>query len=85
MVRQAPKSIEEVFVFVAQDEHGGEGVMAFQTIPTGNWMPMVAGDAERVRSMVRVADQISAATGTSYEIRRFRHGRDVTAQFKEQA
>lgn len=82
MSKRNPKRIDEVFAFVACDRRGDEGIMAFQVIP-GNWLPMVAGDAERVRSLVPIADQLAEQAKVSYEIRRFRRGRDVTADFRK--
>lgn len=66
------RKINNIWVFVATDAEGDEGVMAFSAGPF--MMPMVASDEARVVQLRDVADQISKQTGTQYEIRQFTRG-----------
>jgi hypothetical protein len=49
-----PKKIDAIYCYVLDEEDGGEGIPAVQT-PDGAWMPMVAGDIERLESLKPLA------------------------------
>lgn len=62
--------ITELYAFVAKDENGHEGIMAFQT-PEGVYMPLIGADIERVHYLKPLADKVAAQSGKQYEIRYF--------------
>jgi hypothetical protein len=62
--------ITELYAFIAENESGKEGVMAWLT-PEGVWLPMIGADMERVDSMRKIADAIAATSDTTYEVRKF--------------
>ena len=68
------KKIEELFVFVAEDEEG-EGVPAFVTanagLPGNVWMPLFAADSARVDSLRELARGMSERTGKRIRLLRF--------------
>lgn len=77
-----PLRIDEIYAFVAKHPNGDEGVMAFLAT-TGVYMPMVAADVDRVRSLVPVARNIARQAGVTFTIRRFTMMTDVTSHFME--
>lgn len=73
--------ITKVTAFVAVDpKDGDEGVMAFQS--DSGWMPLICADETRIKQMLPIAEQISAATGTEYRILQFTTREDVTDKVK---
>ena len=64
------KIIKEIHAFIAVDDEGHEGLMAFWN-PKEGWTPMVAADRERLESLRVYADNIQLASGNDYVIRRF--------------
>lgn len=50
--------IDELFAYVAVDEEG-EGITAYLSADTGQWMPMVGADMERMTSLLPVAQQLA--------------------------
>ncbi len=68
--------INEVFVFVATDEHGDEGIPAFQS-SAGMWMPLVAADRARVDSLRPMAKEIAKMTGSSIKLIRMSTREDL--------
>jgi hypothetical protein len=61
--------VTEMFAFIAEDEKGDEGVMAFHT-PQQGWMPLVGADIERVSSLIPYAKRMSQ--GKPYKILHFK-------------
>lgn len=72
---QPGKIIKELWVFVAVDESGDEGVTMFPT-PDGP-LPMVTAEEEHVRQMVLVAQRIASFRGVPVEVRHFTTVADV--------
>ncbi|WP_046869312.1 hypothetical protein [Microvirga massiliensis] len=62
--------IDEVYAFVSVDEQGNEGLCA-ATIG-GVPMPLIAADADRLRSLVPVAEQLARATGMTIKLIRLK-------------
>ena len=54
--------IDQVWVFIAQDDEGNEGVCAFNAGNMG-WLPMVAADEKRVDSLRRTAERMAKESG----------------------
>lgn len=75
--------IDKLTAYVAIGENGAddEGVMAYFQ-PGHGWIPMVGGDQERVRSLLPIAEKLSAATQKPYRVLEFSVRRDVTAEVK---
>ena len=64
------KRIDEMFVFVAEDDDS-EGITAFVHPQTGMAFPLVAADAERVDSMRPIAQNIASMSGKSIKLIKF--------------
>ena len=74
-------SIDRMYAFVADD--GGpsdEGVMAFIAPGTGQWMPMVGADLDRIKSLLPMAESISHQTGKPFKVLLFENRKDVTQE-----
>lgn len=70
--------ITKVTAFVAIDlKDGDESVMAFLG-PDGVWMPLVCADEARIKSMLPLAEAISAESSTPYRVIQFSTREDVT-------
>ena len=65
-----PLTIDECWLYVATDDEGNEGLIAFMD-PTGAWVPLVCADPERREAVLEIAEKIKAATGQSYEVKHF--------------
>jgi hypothetical protein len=66
MSTHTPKKITEVYLFVSTEPDGGEGVPAFSS--NGIMFPLIAADGERLESLMRKAQEISDASGTTMRI-----------------
>ncbi len=76
-------TITKVTAFVAIDpKDGDEGIMAFEG-PDGLMMPLLCADEPRIKSMLPMAEIISARTGCKYRIIQFSVREDVTDLVKE--
>lgn len=63
--------IGAVHAFIVVDpEDGDEGIPAFVG-PGGMWMPMVAADEDRVRSLRPMAEKVARETGQTVKFVRF--------------
>lgn len=71
------KPLAELFAIVA-DVDGGEGIVALLS-PAGAWMPLVGGDAERMRSVISAAG--AALKPGEFKVLRFTTRTDVTGEF----
>lgn len=67
--------IDTLFAFIAVDDDGSEGVMAFMS-PEG-WMPMVGADEARINSLKPIAQQMSSWTKKQVVLTRFTAREDV--------
>ena len=74
--------IEKMYAFVAKNEDGDEGVMAFRAKDA--WMPMVGADFKRIESLLPVAKDVAKANGINFRIMQFDNATDVTEQFKKE-
>jgi len=64
--------IKKLFAFVIHDNDDleDEGLMAFQT-QSGEWMPMVGADMDRVDSLIPIANEIANLLQRPYKIATF--------------
>ena len=62
--------IEQVWVFIAQDDEGNEGVCAFNAGNLG-WLPMVAADEKRVDSLRKTAEKMAEESGDKIVLCKF--------------
>lgn len=62
--------IKELYAFIAKDKEGNEGIMGFRS-STGDWMPFIGADIQRVEHLKTFADRIAKQIGVPYEIRYF--------------
>lgn len=63
--------ITELFAFVAVDHDGDEGVIGFRH-PSGDWLPLVGADMERIESLKPFAMKTAAASGKPVKLLRFK-------------
>lgn len=70
-----PKTIDAIYAWVATEPDGGEGVCA--TDIGGIMMPLIGADRERIESLRRHADSISALTGCPVRLVRFSRRDDL--------
>jgi hypothetical protein len=65
--------ITEMFAYVMADkDEDDEGVIGFYSPQAGGWIPMVGADVDRVKSLKKEADRISAQVGKPYKILKFK-------------
>jgi hypothetical protein len=55
--------INSVFAYLSVDKDGSEGVCAAPIGPGGTWMPLIAADADRLKSITPVAEQVARESG----------------------
>jgi hypothetical protein len=64
--------ITEMYAFVMVDgEEDDEGIIGFKS-QTGEWLPMVGADMERVKSLIPIANMLSRELEKPYKILRFK-------------
>lgn len=75
--------IESVFAFVANGPDG-EGIMAASVVIDGRltMLPLIGADMDRIKSLVKIADEIAEASGHPYKIYRFDNKVDITEEVK---
>lgn len=56
-----PLVIDSISAWVSRDEEGNEGICGFNS-PLG-WMPMIAADEERLKSLRPFAEDVARTTG----------------------
>ena len=61
--------IDKLYAFVAVDSQGNEGVCAFMA--GRSWMPMVAADSARIKSLYPIAQQISRESNQTIRLIEF--------------
>lgn len=72
-----PKTIDEMWAWLAVDPRDDtEGVMGFRA-PTGQWMPMVGADADRAESLRPIVLEILRLAGGEARLVRFTTRTDV--------
>jgi len=71
--------IDALYAFVAEDDES-EGVMAMRLGNT--WFPLVGADMDRIKSLLPVAESISAVSGKPFRILKFETRTDVTEEVK---
>jgi hypothetical protein len=54
--------INEVWAYVSKNDGGDEGICGFQDPRTKQWLPMIAGDKERLQVLRPFAHQIAKVT-----------------------
>lgn len=64
-------TIDECWLYVAVDENGDEGLMAFKNL-AGEWMPLVCADPKRRESVHAMAEQVKAISGQDYKVKHFK-------------
>ena len=67
--------IESIWAYVSEDDKGVEGICGFNDPRTGQWVPMIAADKERLTSLKPFAHQISIVTKKTVKLVKF-HGRE---------
>ena len=74
--------IETMTAFVSVDEFTGyEGVLGMKM--GDSWIPLVAADPDRLRSMYPMAENIKANTGKDYRVLQFSVRTDITEEVRE--
>ncbi len=68
--------IERIYAFVAIDDDGDEGIMAFQDPGTAVMMPMIGADMKRVDQLTKIADNFKKVAGIEYKIKYYELAED---------
>lgn len=69
--------IKEIWAYVSEDEKGEEGICGFNDPRTNQWVPMIAADEERLKSLKPFAHQISVVTKRKVKLVKFHNREDV--------
>lgn len=77
-----PKLVDQVFAFVAAEENGDEGLTAFLG-PDDMWVPMIACDQARLKSLMEAAEEIATATGREIKIYHFTQRKHIGTVTKD--
>ena len=72
-------AITEMFVFVVEEEDGGEELLGVKR--RQQWMPLVASDPQQVRELMPLAEQ----TDRPYRILRFGQREDITGNLPKRS
>lgn len=64
-----PEKIDDIYVFVATEDDGSEGITGFKSGDT--WIPMVCADTTRLESIRPIAHQIARQTGKPIKLIHF--------------
>ena len=74
-------TIDRMYAFVAEDNGpADEGLMAFIAPGTGQWMPMVGADLDRIQSLIPMAELIAKQTGKPFKVLLFENRKDITQE-----
>jgi hypothetical protein len=74
--KNQPYRIEQLFVFIADDGKGEEGVPAF-TLPNGLVIPLLGSDQARIDSLRPMAQMIANTSGQKITLYRFTKGEEM--------
>ncbi len=69
-----PFKIVDLWAYISENEYG-EGLCGFQDPNTGFWVPMVAGDEARLKSLLPFAKRIASCS--KVKIVKFTHREDI--------
>jgi hypothetical protein len=69
--------INEIWAYVSEDAEGNEGICGFNDPRTNQWIPMIAADVERLKSLKPFAHQISVVTKCKVKLVKFHNREDV--------
>ncbi len=81
---KSPLRIDTMFVFVAKDEQGNEGVCGVQ-VPSSHdpnikeWLPLVGADMARLQDLSPIAQMIANDTGKTVRLIIFNNRQDMMA------
>ena len=64
-----PARIEEIYVFIATESNGGEGIAGFKHDDL--WYAMIASDKQRMNDLRKIAQQIAKGSGCPIKVCRF--------------
>jgi hypothetical protein len=63
--------IESIWAYVSEDEKGEEGICGFNDPRTNQWIPMIAADETRLKSLKPFAHQIAIVTKRKVKLVKF--------------
>ena len=69
--------IMSIWAYVSENEEGVEGICGFNDPRTGQWVPMIAADEERLKSLKPFAHQIAVVTKKKVKLVKFHKREDV--------
>lgn len=69
--------IKSIWAYVSIDEKGEEGICGFNDPRTNQWVPMIAADEERLKSLRPFAHQIAIVTKQKVKLVKFNNREDV--------
>lgn len=82
--KTGPKRMDKLFMFTMIDENGDEGIIGQYDHRQTMYMPFIAADEERVRSLLPEALSISAGKNKPFKILEFTNIQDITHKYIEQ-
>lgn len=69
--------IKEVWAYISVNEKGEEGICGFNDPRTQQWLPMLAADEERLKSLKPFAHQISIMTKQKVKLVKFNNREEL--------
>jgi hypothetical protein len=63
--------IQSIWAYVSVNENGEEGICGFNDPRTQQWLPMIAADEERLKSLKPFAHQIALVTKQQVKLVKF--------------
>jgi hypothetical protein len=69
--------IASIWAYVSENEKGEEGICGFNDPRTSQWVPMIAADEERLKSLKPFAHQIAVITKKKVKLVKFQTREDV--------
>lgn len=75
--------IDSIYAFIAADDEG-EGIMGAEMEINGKnmMMPLVGADIARIKSLYKIAEEISKVSNTSFKVYKFSGKMDITEEIR---
>lgn len=69
--------LESVWAYMSEDDTGKEGICGYNDPRTNIWIPMLAADEERLKSLRPFAHQIASVTRKKVKLVKFTSREDL--------
>ena len=77
-----PFEIQTVTAFVMSGDNGDEGILGVQLPDTGEWVPLIGANSERIQSLYPQAMELSKIAGRPFKVLQFSARVDITEETK---